>query len=211
MLLVIGLSADADAVLALSKAFIAGAHEAGMKVTGKHFPGHGSVKGDSHLELPVDDRPLESIRARDLIPFARQMQGAAAMDAIMPAHILFPEVDADQPIGFSRHWLDNILRDELGFQGVIFSDDLTMEGAAIAGDYPARASLALEAGCDVILVCNNREGALAVANLLEQNSELCNLPKVSLQKMQPHKKWLLNDLKANQRWQDTHSWLESRV
>ncbi|GAA5317219.1 MAG: beta-N-acetylhexosaminidase [Candidatus Pelagadaptatus aseana] len=200
-------SANPETVLELSSAFIVGAHEAGMKVTGKHFPGHGSVKGDSHLELPVDDRAMDQIHQKDLRTFAEQMQGEARLDAIMPAHILFPQIDSQQPVGFSSLWLQSILREQLGFEGVIFSDDLTMEGAAVAGDYPARARLALEAGCDVILVCNNRKGALEVLNLLEQSPELCALPRVNLQVMRPNKTWNKDELQASERWRETRDWL----
>lgn len=197
---------DPDTVTELSRAFIAGAHEAGMKVTGKHFPGHGSVRGDSHLELPVDERTWEDIRDSDLIPFADQINGSGAIDAVMPAHILFPSVDREQPVGFSRHWLQEILREKLQFDGVIFSDDLTMEGAAVAGSYPNRAELALDAGCDVILVCNNREGALQVIEALKSMQE-CPAERRSLERMRPGRAVNLEDLQADPRWNETRQWL----
>lgn len=201
---------DPDIVTELSRAFIDGAHEAGMKVTGKHFPGHGSVRGDSHLELPVDPRSWEEIRDADLIPFADQIKGAAAIDAIMPAHILFPAVDEKQPVGFSKPWLQQILRQKLEFDGVIFSDDLTMEGAAIAGSYRNRAQLALEAGCDVILVCNNREGALEVIEALNSGPEH-NAERRSLELMQPDHTVSLLDLQAHPRWIETRHWLTEQL
>lgn len=199
-------SDDPDIVTELSKAFIAGAHEAGMKVTGKHFPGHGSVVGDSHLELPVDSRPWADIRDSDLIPFSDQAVGEGALDAVMPAHILFPEVDAEQPVGFSKVWLQDILRGKLKFDGIVFSDDLTMEGAAVAGSYTDRARLALEAGCDVILVCNNREGAEEVINALSCDGEL-NPSRRALSRMRPEKALSHQQLVAHPRWLDTSQWL----
>ena len=156
--------ADADAVVALVAAFIDGMANAGMAATGKHFPGHGFVQGDSHLELPVDHRSLDEIRAQDMVPFIKLADRLAGM---MLAHIVYDQVDS-QPAGFSRFWLHNVLRDELGYRGLIFSDDLSMEGAAGAGSYAQRAALALDAGCDMVLVCNNRPGAIEVLRYLEQ-------------------------------------------
>ena len=137
-----------QAVVALGRAYIEGMHEAGMAATGKHFPGHGWVEADSHLVIPVDERPLESIKENDLQTF-RQL--ASHLDAVMPAHVIYREVDA-LPAGFSPFWLQQVLRTELHFEGVIFSDDLTMEGASVAGGYDQRARAALEAGCDMVLV-----------------------------------------------------------
>ena len=156
--------ADAEAVVALVAAFIDGMANAGMAATGKHFPGHGFVQGDTHLELPVDHRSLDEIRAQDMVPFIKLADRLAGM---MLAHIVYDQVDS-QPAGFSRFWLHNVLRDELGYRGLIFSDDLSMEGAAGAGSYAQRAALALDAGCDMVLVCNNRAGAIEVLRYLEQ-------------------------------------------
>lgn len=156
-------SHEPERVALLGQAFIRGMQDAGMSVTGKHFPGHGSVVADSHLELPVDSRSWDEIAMHDLVPFQMLSQ---KLDAVMPAHILFDQID-DQPVGFSSRWLKGVLRKQLGFEGVIFSDDLTMEGASVVGSYEERARLALEAGCDAVLVCNNRQGALAVLNSLE--------------------------------------------
>jgi beta-N-acetylhexosaminidase len=164
---VIGDRAFADTpevVATLASAFMAGMHEAGMAATGKHFPGHGWVRADSHLAIPVDERPLTDI-ATDLAPFEQLI--AAGLDAIMPAHVIYSQL-CDAPAGFSDYWLREQLRGRLGFDGVIFSDDLTMEGASVAGDFPARAQRALAAGCDMVLVCNHRAGALEVLEYLEQ-------------------------------------------
>ena len=125
----------------LARAFIQGMHRAGMAATGKHFPGHGGVRGDSHLTLPVDDRPYEEIAAEDMLPFERLCEQALA--AVMPAHVIYSRVD-ERPAGFSPVWIREVLRGRLGFQGVVFSDDLSMAGAEYAGGYPERARAALE-------------------------------------------------------------------
>jgi beta-N-acetylhexosaminidase len=143
--------ANPDAVIALAGALIAGMKVAGMGNCGKHFPGHGWVKADSHLALPEDDRSRAELE-EDMRPF-RQLP----LGAVMPAHVIYKKVDF-RTAGFSPVW-HAILRDELGFDGVVFSDDLSMEGASIAGDISARASAAWEAGCDVLLVCNSPEAA----------------------------------------------------
>jgi len=158
-------SPDPETVTALGACFVEGMREAGMASTGKHFPGHGSVAGDSHLVLPVDDRPFEQVMSHDGTCFASLI--GKGLDAVMPAHIVFSQVDA-QPVGFSALWLQTILRQQLGFEGVIFSDDLSMEGATGAGSYAERAALALSAGCDMVLACNNRAGALEVLDWLER-------------------------------------------
>ncbi|MCL2916773.1 beta-N-acetylhexosaminidase [Shewanella litorisediminis] len=153
-------SSNPDEITELADAFIRGMESAGMKAVGKHFPGHGSVKADSHVAMPVDSREASEILNLDMQPF-KQLIGAQRLDGVMPAHVVYDKL-CPNPAGFSSFWLQEKLRGELGFDGVIFSDDLGMEGAAFAGDYPARAHAALSAGCDMILVCNNREGALAV-------------------------------------------------
>jgi len=154
---------DPETVADLAGAFMHGMRHAGMAATGKHFPGHGGVADDSHEALPVDDRPLEAILAEDLRPFARLARDGLA--AVMPAHVVYPSVDS-RPAGFSPFWLQEILRKRLGFQGLIFSDDLSMEGAAGAGGSVERAESALDAGCDMILLCNDRRGAVELLDRL---------------------------------------------
>ena len=142
---------DASIAAMLVRSFISGLHRAGMRSCGKHFPGHGFVAADSHHEIPVDERDLASILARDAAPYAWLSD---VLDAVMPAHVIYPKVDT-APAGFSRTWVEIILRQQLGFNGVVFSDDLSMAGATVVGDVHARARAALGAGCDMVLLCNS--------------------------------------------------------
>lgn len=153
--------AEPQAVVDLAQALTTGMKKAGMAAVGKHFPGHGHVAADSHLEVPVDERSLDAIERSDLLPFRHLIDHGLA--GIMPAHIVFSAVDA-QPAGFSALWLKDILRRRFGFDGAIFSDDLSMEGAKVAGGVIQRAQAAFGAGCDLVLVCNNPE---AVDELLD--------------------------------------------
>lgn len=159
--------ADPEAVGVLGRVVIQALHEAGMRATAKHFPGHGCVSGDSHEVLPVDHRPFDVIKNSDLKPF---VQLISLYDAVMPAHILYPAVDS-RPVGFSPVWLKEILRGQLGFEGVIMSDDLTMAGAASMGGYLERAEAAVDAGCDLLLVCNDHAGAAVVLERMEKHSD----------------------------------------
>jgi beta-N-acetylhexosaminidase len=146
-----GFHREPAVVAALAEALVAGLADAGMGAVGKHFPGHGWAAADSHLEIPVDERPFAALWAADLLPYRRGLLGRLA--GIMPAHVIYPHMDG-RPAGFSPFWLQEVLRGRLGFRGVIFSDDLTMEGATVAGDIVARAQAAQGAGCDMVLVCN---------------------------------------------------------
>jgi beta-N-acetylhexosaminidase len=156
------LAADAVAVGELAVAYMLGMRDAGMAATAKHFPGHGAVAADSHVALPVDRREWPDIEA-DLRPYRRLLANGLA--AVMAAHVVFPAVD-EMPASLSRRWLDGVLRGELGFQGAIFADDLSMKGAAAFGDISTRAGLALAAGCDVLPVCNDRAATLALLDSL---------------------------------------------
>lgn len=171
-------SPDPNDIVAMAGAFMAGMQEAGMATTGKHFPGHGSVVEDSHLTLPIDFRPLSEIQKHDLIPFTKLLHQC---DALMPAHIIFEQID-NQPVGFSAIWLQKILRQQMGYDGVVFSDDLSMEGAAGIGSYAKRAQAAMQAGCDAVIVCNNPQGAQEVVNALTDLSfASLRLPRMQAQ------------------------------
>lgn len=159
---------DPRVVAMLAGALVHGLLQAGMHNCGKHFPGHGYVKADSHHEIPIDDRPLAEILADDARPYEWL---AGALASVMPAHVIYPCVDA-RPAGFSQRWLREILRLQLGFDGAIFSDDLSMAGARRIGDlevsYAEAGALALAAGCDMVLLCNQSlDGGRAVDDLLD--------------------------------------------
>lgn len=158
-------SEDPDIIITLAKTMITVFHNNNMPATGKHFPGHGAVIADSHKDLPIDARPYTKIETMDLLPFKALI---SQLDAIMPAHIVFPEVDSQYPASFSPVWLRQILREQLKFNGVIISDDLSMEAAATIGNYQDRALLSLESGCDLVTICNNQSGAISAIEALEK-------------------------------------------
>lgn len=152
----------------LAMSYILGMGKAGMSATLKHFPGHGGVAPDSHLELPIDTRTLNEIK-HDMLPFKYLIQKKINnIHAVMPAHIIYNQVDS-VPAGFSRVWLQEILRAELGFKGAIISDDLSMKATAYLGDIATKATLALEAGCDTLLICNDRQSVESVLDSLKDN------------------------------------------
>jgi beta-N-acetylhexosaminidase len=147
---------EPEAIAQLSASLIAGLREAGMASAGKHFPGHGYVRADSHLSLPIDERGYAEIEAADLVPYKELIRHG--LSAVMPAHVIYPAVDS-HPAGFSSIWLQQILRGKMKFDGMIFSDDLSMEGASVAGGVAERGAAALAAGCDMVLLCNAPEAA----------------------------------------------------
>lgn len=151
-------------VTALSQAFMHGMKQAGMATTGKHFPGHGSCAPDSHVADAIDERTLDEIIHQDMQPFVRNLH---MLDALMPAHVIYPKVDS-KPAGFSSVWLQDILRKQLNYDGVLFSDDLSMKAAHTAGGVDARVHAAVTAGCDMALVCNNRDSALQGLSALKE-------------------------------------------
>lgn len=193
-----GFHREPEAVTELARRYLRGMRSAGMAGVGKHFPGHGSVAADSHEALPVDARGLEEIAELDLVPFERLID--SGLPAIMPAHVLYPEVDS-RPAGFSRIWLGEVLRGRLGFHGAVFSDDICMAGAEIAGTHAERAEAALAAGCDMVLVCNNSTAAVAVLDSLDTEPD----PAAQVRLMRMHGAATgagLTALKNQQQWRD---------
>tara|TARA_B100001245_G_scaffold184696_1_gene142781 strand:+ start:58525 stop:59553 length:1029 start_codon:yes stop_codon:yes gene_type:complete len=173
---------DPDAVTALAGAWARGLNAAGMKAVGKHFPGHGGVVGDSHHELPTDYRPMSELAA-DIAPFAALI-GAGLMAGIMPAHVIYPALDAQHTAGFSPLWLRRTLRSALGFDGVIFSDDLSMAGAASGGDFYERSLTAAAAGANALVVCNNPDASWEVVRAV-QDLRQQGYPSLSLESWKP--------------------------
>ncbi len=157
-----------EIVARLAGAWMKGMHEAGMPAVGKHFPGHGAVAADSHIALPVDEREPGELWPRDLYPFRMLIDNG--LEAIMPAHVIYARADR-MPAGFSRYWLHDVLRRRLGFMGCIFSDDLSMNAAEVAGTPVQRAEAALNAGCDMVLVCNDRDAAIQVLDALAERED----------------------------------------
>ncbi len=156
-----------DAVAELAGAFIDGMTEAGMPATGKHFPGHGGVAADSHVALPEDGRDMHALAA-DARPF-EALVARDRLGAVMMAHVVYGQVDT-WPASLSPYWIRTVLRERVGFAGAVFCDDLSMAGAAVAGDMPARARQALDAGCDMLPVCNDRSAVIALLEALDAHS-----------------------------------------
>ena len=163
---------EADGVAHLGAAYMRGMHRAGMPAVGKHFPGHGGVAADSHVELPIDERAMAEIERADLVPYRRLI--GAGLDAVMTAHICYEHIDPVIPT-YSAYWLGEVLRGQLGFEGVIFSDDLSMHGADRDGGPVARVQAALSAGCDMVLLCNDSEAA----DIVLTSDALCPAPESS--------------------------------
>lgn len=203
---------NVEAMLPVAEAFIDGMREIGMATTGKHFPGHGHVIADSHLETPIDDRSQTQIFNQDVQPF-QQLIAKGKLSAIMPAHVIYRQCDS-QPASGSEYWLKQVLRQQLNFNGVIFSDDLGMKGAGFMGDYAGRSKKALSAGCDLLLLCNEPEGVVQVLDGLDyQPTQAQKERHYSLLKRRQIS-W--RELEGSSRWQQAsqrlsalqHEWLE---
>ncbi|MDT8281746.1 MAG: beta-N-acetylhexosaminidase [Gammaproteobacteria bacterium] len=184
------------AVATLAYAFMHGMKKAGMQAVGKHFPGHGGVVEDSHVAMPVDHRDLEELLHSDILPFESMIENKLA--AIMPAHVIYDKVD-DKPAGYSSFWLQKILRQRLGFQGVIFSDDLSMEAAGVAGGFGERADAALKAGCDMALICNHLQGAIEAAQFIKGYTN--PISQLRLIRMHGEHEISWHELKQDEHWQ----------
>lgn len=174
---------SAEVVADIAHAYMHGMREAGMEAVGKHFPGHGAIQADTHTDMGIDGRRYADIRTDDILAFERMMH--FGLPAVMAAHVIYSECD-DKPAGFSRYWMHDVLRDELNFNGAIFSDDLCMKGAEVIGDITVRAKAALDAGCDMALVCNDRTAAITVLDELQV--KINPVSNTRLLRLQGHKR-----------------------
>jgi beta-N-acetylhexosaminidase len=190
---------DPSAVGALGACLVRGLAQGGVGAVAKHFPGHGYAEADSHVAVPRDERPFKEIVKKDLAPYKLVID--AGLAAVMPAHVIYPQVDPN-PAGYSRHWLQEVLRQQLRFQGLVFSDDLSMEGAAVAGGPPERARAALEAGCDMVLLCNNPAG------LDELLDSLKDLQLANPERLERMKKQGGRDLRKSVAYREAHDALK---
>lgn len=190
---------DPRIVAELAIAYMGGMREAGMTATAKHFPGHGAVVPDSHVAMPVDRRPLVDLDD-DIYPYRRLIDNGLA--SVMAAHVVFADVDG-LPAGFSRRWLQDELRGRLGFDGAIFTDDLSMAGAGVVGDMVDRSRAALEAGCDVLSLCNNRQGVLQVIDSLQGSGD--PLSQVRMARLHGRPGLARDALQASREWQACES------
>ncbi|MEW5837423.1 MAG: beta-N-acetylhexosaminidase [Pseudomonadota bacterium] len=190
---------EPEGIAALGEAWMLGMRDAGMAAVGKHFPGHGSVAEDSHVEFPVDARALADIEARDLQPFRRLI--AAGLPGMMMAHVVYPAVDA-LPAGFSALWVQGLLRERYGFKGAVFTDDLSMAAATSIAKPLARVEMALRAGCDMLLLCNQPQDAAEVLAGLSLQPD--PLRSARLQAMRgAGQPWSLQDVRASERFRVT--------
>ncbi|MDH3001134.1 beta-N-acetylhexosaminidase [Chelonobacter oris] len=197
-------SDEVRSVCRLAEAFIDGMAQMGMAATGKHFPGHGHVIADSHLETPIDDRPQEIIFQQDIQPFAHLIH-AGKLQAVMPAHVIYRQCDS-RPASGSAYWLQQVLRRQLNFEGAIFSDDLGMKGAGVMGDFVERCQASLQAGCDLLLLCNERDGVIQVLDKLQHQAT--EQSQVRLTRLFKRKTLDWRALQATSRWLESNRTLD---
>jgi beta-N-acetylhexosaminidase len=191
---------DPIAAGTLGACVVQGFADAGMGAVGKHFPGHGYAAADSHVAVPRDERKMIDIQKKDLVPFRMTIE--AGLAAVMPAHVIYTQVDSE-PAGYSKHWLQEVLRGKLGFQGIIFSDDLSMEGASVAGGIPERARAALAAGCDMVLLCNDPAGQEVLLDSLKE------VPPVNPERVERMRKKGGRDLRKSVAYRDSQELLKN--
>ena len=191
---------DPSAVGTLGACIVKGFADAGMGAVGKHFPGHGYAAADSHVAVPRDERKMIDIQKKDLVPFRMAIE--AGLAAVMPAHVIYTQVDGE-PAGYSKHWLQEVLRGKLSFQGIIFSDDLSMEGASVAGGVPERARAALAAGCDMVLLCNDPAGQEALLDSLKE------VPPVNPERVERMRKKGSRDLRKSVAYRESQETLKN--
>ena len=194
---------NVEDIVPLAQAFMAGMQRAGMATTGKHFPGHGSVKADSHVAAAIDPREYQDIYNNDMQSFIKLQ---AQLDALMPAHVIYEKVDPN-PAGFSAYWIQKILRQELKFDGVLFSDDLSMQAACVAGGADARIRAALNAGCDMGLVCNDRSSACIALDGI-QDLPLPNQQRLERMRGKIPAIKIINELDLGQEWRNVKKTIE---
>ncbi|WP_158174488.1 beta-N-acetylhexosaminidase [Grimontia hollisae] len=190
---------DNDTVIRYSTAFMKGMKDAGMATTGKHFPGHGAVIADSHVESPKDER--DNLFEQDMAIFTAQIE-AGVLDAMMPAHVIYPHYD-DLPASGSPYWLKRVLREQLGFKGIVFSDDLSMEGATVMGGPAERCKQSLAAGCDMLLLCNNRQSSIEALD----NLPIIEVPQAVNLAKKNH--FSVKELQGTERWREAQKRIEA--
>lgn len=190
---------DPEIIARLAKHYVQGMTSVGMSATGKHFPGHGSVDADSHIEIPIDCRSFDAIEGSDLRAFSPLME---SLGGIMPAHVIYPEVD-DKPAGFSTVWIEKLLREKYRFDGVVFSDDLSMKGAEVVGGFCERADAAIHAGCDMVLVCNQPGEAGNVLEHLRHTSSSKSADRILRMKAASQSNVGLQLMQTDARWKQS--------